>query len=342
MKILNVYLDETRQHLPIKNRDDIIAEIRSVLMDMIEERNPNPGSTPDEAIIKAVLSDFGSPRQVARQYSKHQYLVGPQIFPVYLQVLKIVLTVVAAVSILGVIIAIISGSATENGFFITALETVGGLFSSLFITFGIVTLSFVLIERFSPPEWQAEFEDEWSPDDLKEKADQHRVKIPSLAVEITLGIFLIVLLNVYLDWIGIYFMGDSGWVSTPILNENFLRYVPWITAFIVLEIALNLYLIRKAYWDTPASIAMVSINLFKIGVLVAIIVGPTVISIDPTALQALNLELGVTAQTLSQQANTGFRILLGLVNFGIAVDTITHLIRILSLKRQSGYKIKVG
>ena len=344
MNILNVYLDETRQHLPLKNRDDIIAEIRSVLMDMIEERNPKPGLTPDETTIEAVLSEFGSPRKVAAQYSTHQYLLGPQIFPIYLQVLKIVLIVVAAVNILGLIIAIISGTSSDNGVLITTLETIGGLFSSLFTTFGIVTLTFVLIERFAPQDWQSEFEDEeaWSTDDLKEKADQKRIKIPSLAAEITLGIFLILLFNVYLDRIGIYFIGETGWVSTPILNDNFLRYIPWITAFIVFEIAINLYLIRKAYWDMSASIAMVINNLFKIGVLVAIIVGPTIITIDPSIMQALNLELNVTAQTLNQQVNTIFNVILGLANLGIAIDTITHLMHIFSLRRQPGYHIKAG
>lgn len=340
MNILNAYLEETRQHLPLKNRDDIIAEIRSVLMDMIEERNPNPGSTPDETTVKAVLSAYGSPRKVAQQYSLHQHLIGPQIYPVYLQVLKIVLIVITAINILGLTIAIISGSAAENGIFLTAFETVGGLFSSLFITFGIVTLSFTLIERFAPQEWQAEFEDDWSPDELEEKVDQKRVKIPSLAVEITFGIFLIVLLNVFLDVIAIYSLSDSGWISVPILNENFLQYVPWITAFLVFELALNLYLIRKTYWDTPASIAMVIINLFKIGVLVAIIVGPAIITVDPTTLQALNLDFGISATNLNQRLNTILGVILGLANLAITVETISHLISISSMKRQSGYHIK--
>jgi len=340
MNILNAYLEETRQHLPLKNRDDIIAEIRSVLLDMIEERNPNLESTPDETTIKAVLSAYGSPRKVAQQYSSHQHLIGPQIYPVYMQVLKIVLIVITVINILGLTIAIISGSAAENGIFLTIVETVGGLFSSLFITFGIVTLSFALIERFAPQEWQAEFDDDWSPDELEEKVDQMRVKIPSLAVEITFGIFLIVLLNVFLDVIAIYSLSGSGWVSAPILNDNFLQYVPWITALLVFEIALNLYLIRKTYWDTPASIAMFIINGFKVGVLVAIIVGPGILTVDPATLQALNLDLGVSTQELNQTLNTILGVILGLANLGITVETISHLMRILSLKRQSDYHIK--
>ena len=341
MNILNVYLDETRQHLPLNNRDDIIAEIRSVLLDMIEERNPNPGSTPDEATIKAVLSEFGSPRKVAHQYTTHQYLIGPQIFPVYLQVLKIVLIVVAALNIFGVIIAIVSGSATDNGFFISVLETVGGLFSSLFTAFGIVTLSFVLIERFAPQELQAEIEEDWSPDDLKKVEDKQRVSIPELAVEITLGIVFIILINVYLDRIGIYYLTDTGWVSAPILNENILRYIPWITATAVLDIALNLYLIRKGIWDGATTVAKILINVFKIAVLTAIILGPAIIAIDPAAWAALNLDITLTAQRFSQHLNTVLNVLLGLAIFGLIVDSIKRLVQNLTKKDLTRFKINI-
>lgn len=327
MNILNTYLEEIHRHLPPQKREDIIAEIRSVLIDMIEERNPNPGVEPDEATIKAVLREYGPPRKVARQYGSQQHLIGPQTFPVYLQVLKIVLIVVAALNVLGVIVAVVSGSIGDSGLFVAILETLGGLFSSLFTAFGIVTLSFILIERFAAQELQVELEEDWSPDDLAKVEDKARVAIPGLAVEITLGIIAIVLINVYLDRIGIYYLGDSGWVSTPLLNENILRYIPWITASIVLDIALNLYLIRKGIWDASATIAKVLLNVFKIAVLFAIIVGPAIITIDPAAWAALNLDLSLTAQRLSQQMNTVLDVLLGLAIFGLVVDSIKRLVQ---------------
>lgn len=340
MNILNAYLEEIRHHLPPKNRDDIIAEIRSVLIDMIEERNPNPGTDPGEALVKTVLKEYGSPKQVARQYGSQRQLIGPQTFPVYLQVLKIVLIVVTALNVLGVVIAAVSGSAGESGLFITLLETFGGLFSSLFTAFGIVTLSFILIERFALEEFKAEVEQDWSLDDLEIVEDTARVKISELAVEITLGIIFILLINVYLDRIGIYYISDGSWVSTPILNENILRYIPWVTAITVLDIALNLYLIRKGIWDVSASIAKVAINVFKIVVIAAIIIGPAFITINPTAWEALNLDLGFTAQQLTRQLNTVLDVLLGLAIFGLVVDSIKTLVRTVFKKDQPGITFK--
>lgn len=340
MNLINAYLEEIRHHLPPKNRADIIAEIHSVLIDMIEERNPNPGSDPQETLIKAVLKDYGSPKQVARQYSSQRHLIGPQSFPVYLQVLKIVLIVVAALNVVGVVIAAVSGSAAESGLFITMLETFGGLISSLFTAFGIVTLSFILIERFALEEFKAEVEQDWSPDDLEIVEEKARVKISELAVEITLGMIFILLINVYLDRIGIYYISNGSWVSTPILNENILPYIPWITAITVLDIALNLYLIRKGIWDMSASIAKVAINVFKIVVLAAIIAGPAFITINPAAWEALNLDLGFTAQQLTRQLSTVMDVLFGLAILGLGVDSIKQLVRNIFRKDQSNITIK--
>jgi len=325
MKLIDLYLNEIGQHLPNKNKDDILREIRSTLMDMVEDRNPNPAQEPDEAIVKEVLKEFGSPRNVAKQYGKHNYLIGPQLFPTYLQVLKIVLIIVAGLNLVGVIVTIISQPALETSTFEAILQVIGGLFSSLFTAFGIVTLSFAGIERTTPEEWTFQLEQRWSPEDLKEQEDHEHVNITGLAIEITLSLIFIVLLNFFLDRIGIYYLGESGWVSIPILNENFNQYLPWITAGAVLDIALNLYLIRKGFWDKLAPLFKVLINIFKIAVNFAILTGPAIITLSQTALEGSNLDLSTPAQELTRLMNIGLDVLLGLAIFGLIVDTVKRI-----------------
>lgn len=116
-------------------------------MDMIEDREAEPDQEASEEIVAAVLKDFGSPREVARQYGAHNYLIGPRLYPIYLQVLRIVLIVVAALNVLSLIIAVINPPATNPGLFESIIEIFGGMFSSLFTAFGIVTLSFAGIEH---------------------------------------------------------------------------------------------------------------------------------------------------------------------------------------------------
>jgi len=325
MKLIDLYLDEVRQQLPLKNRGDILREIQSTLMDMIEDRNPNPGQEPPNETVISVLKEFGSPHQVARQFGGQNFLIEPRMYPLYLQVLKIVLFVIAALNLVGVIIAIVSQSGYNTGVFETIAQILGNLFSSLFTGFGIVTLSFAIVERTTPKDWKFEWDQQWEPEQLLKTEDKQQVKISGLAVEITLILIFIVFLNFFLDRIGIYFLSESGWISTPILNDNILRYVPWITAYAVLDIALNLYLIRKGFWDSIAVLSKVFINLFKIAVSFAIITGPSFIAVSPRALEVLNLDNSLSASGLNQTLNTILNVLLWLSILGLVVDSVKRL-----------------
>ncbi len=340
MKLIELYLDEIRHHLPPKNRDDILKEIRSTLMDMIEDRNPTPGQNPDKALIKDILMEFGSPREVARQYGAKNYLIGPRYFPIYLQVLRIVLIIIAALNILGLVVTIISQTPLDSGLLETVLEIVGGLFSSLFTGFGIVTLSFASIERTTPKEWKFKVDQQWTPDDLLKYEDKQRVKISGLAVEITLSLIFIVFINFFYDRIGIYYLSGSDWVSAPILNENLPRYIPWITAYALLDIALNLYLIRKGFWDKYAAIGKVLINAFTIAINFAILTGPDIITVSASALQALNFDTSISPQALSQTLNTILNVLLGLAIFGSLVDSIKRLYETFIKDRHTSIQIQ--
>lgn len=325
MKLIELYLEEIKKQLPPRDREDILKEIQSTLMDTIEDRNPHLDQEPDDETVKAVLKEFGAPREVALQYGAKNYLVGPRLFPIYLRVLRIVLIVVAALNLVGLIVAIVSNTGFDSSFFEAILEVVGGLFGSLFTAFGIVTLSFLGIERTVPENMKAIVDETWQPEDLLKEDDQEKIKVVDLAIEITGSLIFITLINFFLDKIGIYYFADGAWVSTPILNDNFLRYIPWITAYQVIDIVLDLYLLRLGVWDRLSTILRVLNNAFKIAVTYAIIVGSSIITIDPYAWQEVGFSAAATAERFAQLANGGFNILLGLTIFGLVVDTFRRI-----------------
>jgi hypothetical protein len=325
MKLIELYLEEIRHRLPPRNREDILREIHSVLMDTLEDRNSNPGQAPDEETIKSVLKAFGSPRKIARQYGAQNYLIGPRFFPLYILVLKVVLIVITALHVLGVSVIFISQSGFGTGVWETISTILGGVLNTLFTGFGIVTLAFACIERTTPEDWGVDFEKDWQPEDLYKEENQERIKLAELAVGITMNLILIAALNFFLDRIGIYYLSDSGWVSTPILNENFKPFIPWITAYAIMDITLSIYLIRKEYWDKTGSIAQIFINVFKIAVISAIISSPGIITIDPTTWQQLFPNAELTAQGLTHTANLVLEILMGIAIFGLSVDSIKRL-----------------
>ena len=131
MQMINLYLAEIEKHLPARNREDVLKEIQSTLMDMIEDRNSDSEQPPNDDLIISVLQEYGKPRQVAQKYIKYTSLIGPRMYPTYLQVLKIVLAVLAGINLIGIIITIATFSGTSLAFE-TIAQVIGGLFNSLF------------------------------------------------------------------------------------------------------------------------------------------------------------------------------------------------------------------
>ena len=246
-------------------------------------------------------------------------------FPIYLQVLRIILIVVAAFNVVGLIVAIVNNVGYATGLIGAITNVVGGLISSLFTAFGVVTLSFAGIERAVPGDWKMTADKNWSPDDLLEEEDREHVKILDLTLEITFTLIFITLINFFLDRVGIYYLSDGTWVSAPILNEHFLRYVPWITAYNVIDIIIALYLLRLGFWDKLAAIVKVLNNAFKVAVTIAIITGPAILTIDAVAWNALGFHFANSAAGLTQTLNTILDVLLGLSIFGMVVDAIRRL-----------------
>jgi hypothetical protein len=75
MELIERYLNETGKYLPRKNREDILAEIKSYLEDTLDERTDGKPTAED---VVTLLKESGSPRKMAASYAPEgQYLVGP-------------------------------------------------------------------------------------------------------------------------------------------------------------------------------------------------------------------------------------------------------------------------
>ncbi|HOE69770.1 MAG TPA: hypothetical protein PLE10_09885 [Brevefilum sp.] len=160
----------------------------------------------------------------------------------------------------------------------------------------------------------------------RNREDLHTIKIAEIALEIIFTLAFIVLINFFLDRIGIYYVGKTGWVVSPVLNQNFNRYIPLLTAANLLSIVLNLFLIRKGSWDKATTVAKLAINVFTIGISIAILTGPNILTLDPSAWNALNIDVSKTAEELTGLMNTGMRILIGFSIFGLVVESIKRVV----------------
>ncbi|MGO9338894.1 MAG: HAAS signaling domain-containing protein [Terracidiphilus sp.] len=92
MELLDRYLEAVKKHLPWQRQDDIIAELRANLEAQLEEKEAALGRPLTQAEVEAWLKQLGSPMQMAAPYQPQQYLIGPAIFPIYRNVMKIAIT----------------------------------------------------------------------------------------------------------------------------------------------------------------------------------------------------------------------------------------------------------
>src|SRR5262245_29327237 len=91
MSLIDRYIAEVGRHLPEKDREDIEAEIRSMVEDTLEERRQQVKSA-DDKVIAETLEALGDPKLLAHKYSPaKRYLIGPDWYDLYLTTLKRVL-----------------------------------------------------------------------------------------------------------------------------------------------------------------------------------------------------------------------------------------------------------
>ena len=83
--MIDRYIYDVTRRLPKNQRQDIDAELRGLIEDMVEERSPQP----EKSDLEAVLTELGRPSALAAKYrGSKRFLIGPELFDVYFLVLK--------------------------------------------------------------------------------------------------------------------------------------------------------------------------------------------------------------------------------------------------------------
>jgi hypothetical protein len=336
MNLIDKYIVEVGKYLPRKNRADIQSEIRSTLEDMLDERKQAEGPA-DEATVLELLKEYGSPRQVAATYKTHQYLIGPRLFPLFELVVRIVLIVVTAVSLVG-----LGVSLAKTGFTgATFLASLGNWFvstvGSLIAAFGNIAFIFAILERTSIAlKYEQDF-NEWDPKELKSEPDPDQIDLPDHIATIIFTLLGLVILNLYPNLIAIHFENNGTWTSIPIFAQTFFQFLPWINIMGLLQIALNGFLLSQREWTTPLRILSIVMDLAQASLLVIIMRTPGVFGITPQSLNALGL--GESANTLSRIVNLIPALIIAIVVVVTIIKVVQSSMRLFSDRSRSPYPV---
>jgi len=325
-ELLDRYLLAVKRELTGKDREDITREIESYIFDRLEEQHTGDDAITQKA-LEDVLTDMGSPRKMAGQYSPNRYLIGPRLFPIYYLVVRIVAAVVFGALTLGMIISSISGG-TEN-VWLSGLEYLASAWSAVLSSAAMVTLVFAIIERTTEGKTVEELEDFYKLDlnDLPElPKEEKQPGKAGLIVEIILGVIGITFFSYIQSSNGSvpYFVNPSSGLQTiPFFTENFVRFIPFIIALAGLDIARNATILVRRYhstltnwWEIATRGASIVLNVFLLQ------------SLPLITLQGFINLTGVEAfANMENLNNIGIAVLLGLAILGTLVDIIRKVIR---------------
>jgi hypothetical protein len=283
MNLIDRYVTAVGKNLPQKIRADIETEIRSTLEDMLDERSKSSGKPVDDEMIKEVLKQYGDPEKVAASYLPERYLIGPRLYPVFMLVLKIVLTVLTILTLVGLGISLgtsVTPQAFWRGLASSALDFGGGILQA----FGNIVLVFAIVEWATRQSKEKDQQTTWNPDNLKYETNQNEIKKGDQIAAIVFSTIFLLLLNFYPDMIGISFTANRGWTFTPVLSDAFFSYMPYINTLMVLGIGMAVILLRQESWTITTRLLWIALKAAGIALAFIMLFGPSLIAIDPAAL----------------------------------------------------------
>jgi len=249
-ELIERYVHEVGQHLPRKMRADIQLELRSLLLDSLEEQSAGSGIEPTTKMTAEMLRAFGKPETIAARYRPEQYLIGPQLFPIYKLVMTVVLVVISVLHVAGLLFMLLRGETAVFGQ--SAWNWFTGFFQAAVFNAGVVTLIFAAIERTQVINWatEASKESDWDPLSLPPIEDPDRINRFELRFGMIWTAAFLILFNFYPQWIGVATItnGEPGFF--PFFAPAFAVHVPWLTLIWTLELMLKSVVLAQGRWTT--------------------------------------------------------------------------------------------
>lgn len=146
------YLAAVAAQLPADQRDDIIEELRDLILSRIEAREDGLGRVLTDAEKEDTLREIGHPLVVAARYRRGpDSLIGPELFPYWLFGMKAGLIVLAVAFALSLAVKILAGPAEFGQAIAQAFQ---GFFGAALTLTGVLTLFGAVMENQNiRPRW---------------------------------------------------------------------------------------------------------------------------------------------------------------------------------------------
>ena len=291
MDLIDRYVFEVGHYLPARLREDVQAELRSLLTESVEARARAAGRAADPALAAETLREFGRPRDVAARYApQQQYLIGPRLYPGYVRALEIMVPVLAAVVVILIALGRFGHGGEVPALSVLARAT-GSFFNAVAFQAGVLTLVFALVERAM----QFEKADgrPWDPATLPPVKDPDRISYFGRIGFLYLIAAVAVIFNLYPEWVGVVVFHDTDVTVYPLLRPEFGRFMPYLNGWWALTFVVTLVTLRQGHWTRVTRWAQFGLEMLNAALLAAIVAGPEVFIYDPLVKMVLAAFIGI-------------------------------------------------
>jgi len=321
MELIDRYVYDVGRYLPRKNRADIQVELRSLLSDTLEARVQ--GEAREEDVV-ALLKEFGPPAKVAASYRpESQYLVGPELFPIFRTVVGIALLVTLVVH------AVLFGMLLfTDPSLLKALDVLSGFIGSAFSVIGAIVVIFYALQYFDVR--LAKPSQEWDPRELPEVDVKNEINRGGTIFDIVVELVLLIALLAFPTRIGVVVTPGTPVLTDPVI----IRYIPLIVAALIAALIVNIILLWRGRWQTGTRLAKIACNLFSLAVLAVLISGHAAWLSENTGSGFFGLLSSLPEMLASIQEQT-LAIAMYFIQWGLIIALIVTIIETIEI----GYRL---
>lgn len=315
MKLTERYIGEVRRRLPENKREDAEKNVRA----LIHERTEEKGGYSEE-VEKEVLNEIGNPKIFADKYlGRKRYLIGPELFYVYLPVMKILVIITVILAAVGIVIE----SVTEHhGFLESFVNILNGIISAGLGAFALVTVIFAMIEYNSKTEDIAKINIGWTVKNLPGEGRrlQKAFNKAGITAGIIVNIILIFLVNNYYGAVGAYYTGAEGLRFIPALNTGvFSAYLPYINMVLIAQILVQFNKLIFSSWNFPLAGINMLVNILSAALFITILGNESLINAN--FISEMSRLSGQTKEALNSAYTTIRNVMYVIVAISTAADS---------------------
>jgi len=258
-ELVERYVHQVGRYLPPKERAEIEAELRSQIQDQLDDRYEG---SPSEADVASVLAEFGDPRQMAVSYSSQQYLVGPELYPFMMMVLRygwlLVPAIVVFLNIFGALV-----SSQQNTLLGLLIETVIAALQATLIFSAVVVLFFAIMQHSGVElDDLDDKEKAFNPLALPEVDDPGVVDRVEAAFGLAIGTIVVLVLLYWLQVGGLtlrFNLNDPGEVI-PVS----VLWLILLIIFVIGQVILQLLVLRRNRWSAGLLASQTLLEVFGV------------------------------------------------------------------------------